>query len=242
MLSIEGVQDDSDALSKLEGSVTGNGELLLPITDPNRPFLNKRPLKGQWLEGDSTIALPSGLISEEFDLLSLLNYSFFQLKLSTPLEPFSLRWLSFTVECKNVGVVSNSPVGKVSFHRIASPQDVRHTLDEQLEVGAVKARRDDSVESKFVIDLLAHLKSEIGIESDRQTEVEYYELLINAGNPKKRFILNTHVERNLQMMSTSPKLVKNQLIYQWKSGSSLRPNGFPWTGEGFVLHLTVLGE
>jgi hypothetical protein len=89
--------------------------------------------------------------------------------------------------------------------------------------------------------VVSRMMQTMGLHRPRCVQIKYYELVVNPGPPSKRFILNWKVERDLRMRSHSPRTVQNdELIYEWKSGSMLFPDGYPWKNEGFVLHLKLV--
>jgi hypothetical protein len=88
------------------------------------------------------------------------------------------------------------------------------------------------------------LRDAIGLGRERQVDLEYYELVIRPGDPRKRVLLAWSSERHLHMRSQSPRIGSDpsvepvgELLYEWKSG---RLVDTPWLGKGFILHFTLL--
>lgn len=238
---MRGVSDITEQLPSLlrDSSLRGD-RLTLLQPDPNRPQFDRPPLEGSFLPKDSRILVPGDLYTQGLMLLREIDAGFFQVRLTTPIEPLDARWFCFRIKIPQAGLVTDTPIGRVAIHQLASPVDVRHTVEEKLETGLRRAEQAGA--AAWVGNLTRQVMQTLGVTRERRSEIEYYELVVNPGPPADRFLLSCDVERDLRMRSNSPRPFGDELLYEWKSGSILRPDGYPWKNEGFILHLKLAGN
>jgi hypothetical protein len=250
-----GVRDLVDEIpNRLEDCypIQGSNLLRLVRPDPNRPQFDMPPLEGEWIPKKTPLAVPSNIFSQnELKLLMESGLSFFQVDLhESPIEPWASRWFCWEViSSKEVGILRESPFGRIAIHQLASPCAVRHTVEEHFEVMQYASEKlalagdflDDNI---WMSELCKHLLKEMGLLSERRVDIQLFELVIQPG--KQHFIISWDVERDLRMHAGSPREARNspyepagELIYEWKTGSLLNPSRNPWWNGGFTLHLTL---
>ncbi len=244
-----------DAVSVLDAPLTLLGgeydasqqRFTLNQPDPNRPQFLRPPLSGEWLpnKGHLTMSLPGSPI-EALQILECFGTTFFQLEWEPDayLAPNESRWIVLEISCQRPCTrIDQSVLGcPVIIHQLASPYDVRHTTEELLE------QIERALEGQWLSDVVRNLRQDIGIIAPRRVDMEYYELTVYPGPATERFVIDWHAERDLRMRSNSPRMVldhpdtpplhRGEMVFDWKSGSMLKPDGYPWKHEGFFLHLT----
>jgi hypothetical protein len=194
-----------------------------------------------WLHAnqDASLSVPREIGDLGLIVLREIDCTFFQVRLHTPLEPLDSRWFAFQINAAEVGVVEQTPLGPIAIHQLASPIDVRHTVQEKLETGLRRAESTGA--PTWVTSLSRNIIEILGVTTERRCEIEYYELVVNAGPPSERFLISWEVERDLRMRSNNPRRNDSgDLLYEWKSGTILRPDGYPWKNAGFILHLKLV--
>lgn len=235
----------ADIRGLLRGVELHGDELVLAQQDPNRPQFARPPLAGTWLPDDFHVQMPKGFPAAGLSFLAKLRQSFFQLRFEAPINPRQARWIGLEFDVLEAGVPANSLLGNVVIHQLASPVDVRRTVDEQVECAQ---RTGESDGPRWLGDLANDLREFMGLKLERRVEIQYYELVLRPGNPAERLLLSWEAERDIRLRSGSPRKGENpalgednnELIYEWKSGSLLKPDSNPWRNLGFVLHLTLL--
>jgi hypothetical protein len=247
-----GFESVSDVTATLNGWLPGfamNGNSLCLIqADPNRPQFDRAPLDGLWLPGEPIEwGMPDGFNFFHLGILKRMKYGCWYAHLHTPLRPFESRWFSWRVEINGAGhSLGQTPLGApVVLHQFASPVDVHRTLREKVETGYHRAKASFlDQEAKWYVDFA----NWFGLHFERVVDIEYFEMVVQPGNPADRLVLGWQMERDLRMRSGSPRPLdegpltnqnKNgELVYEWKSGSMLEPD-HAWTDQGFVLHLSM---
>lgn len=111
---------------------------------------------------------------------------------------------------------------------------------------APKLTEDETIKhNKWLIRLCENLRERLGFVRERRVDIQLLELVVQPGD---NFLMGWDVERDLRMRSGSPREAEEgspwepngELLYEWKTGSLLGPDGNPWHNEGFTLHLTVI--
>ncbi len=245
---LRGVRDITDQIPTFfRGcNTTEAGTLRLVQPDPNRPQFDLPPLDGQWGGiASSVISPPDAILEQGLSLLLRLGCCYFRADLhGAALDPWASRWFCWEIRVDNAGIGTKTPLGYVVMHQVASPCMVRRRLEENIEA----VQRDmEATNDRWVAELCKDLRQTMGIISERRITTELHELLVQPGPSNERFLIGWDVERDLRMRSGSPRVDEDpsheshgELLYEWKSGSLIRPDRNPWRNEGFTLHLTLV--
>ena len=245
---VEGVHDITDQIpNRLRGCTIHDNNTRLQLTqpDPNRPQFNLPLLDGEWLPGSTQMHVPGNAITEEgLYILKHLQFTFLQADLQgTPLAARKSRWFCWQVDVSNVGILCDSPIGRMAIHQVASPCVVRRTFEEEIE--AIQ-REGESAGPPWLAATCGALRKTLGLTTERRVDIKLLELVVQPGPPNKRFLIDWDAERDLRTRSGSPRWgddpqrePQGELLYEWKTGSLVSPDHNPWRNDGFTLHLTL---
>lgn len=231
-------------LDGFESPAPGTGVYLQP--DPNEPYRNRPPLEGAWLPGQTQWGVPrdrQGTIqADHISALRRGQLTAWLTIVDPPIPTNGSRWFAWRVHVNGQGVAIPRTVLRrpLVLHEVASPIDVRRTFIHHFE-SALRAAQDDPQAPDWEQKLYQDVLRLYGLRSPRNVDTEYYELVVEPGDPSKRLIVSWQMDRDLRMRTDSPRLEKppdGRLVYEWKSGSMLRPR-HPWTNKGFVLQLLL---
>lgn len=220
------------------------------MADPNNPIGFLPNISGTWHPGGTLDVMPN-LPDREKLILQSHEFTPLIIKLAAPIQPGEAQWLCLEVIVDQVGCPIDTFFARVVFHELTSPIDVRRTIGESLHT----AVRDTYTNPQAQPDnlLVAHrmayrgLISKLGLNRDRQVDIQYYELSVQTGDPLQQYLFGITRLGDIRPRPGSPRIgidpqrdreFLNEPIYEWKSGSIIEP-AHPWRNTGFSIRLNL---
>ncbi len=244
------------------GGVPG---LTLHKPEPNNPVFPVPGLHGEWHKDCKSVPiLPEGLSIDSLQLIQTNGVTFFMADIVPGIKPGATRWFYWSVRSKEAGHSYKTPFGCVQVLQVASPFDVHRATKERLECSSDlppefgNNYEDEENLKSYLREVQRQAVETLKIDKGWLVDIKLYELTVHVGRPSERFLFSWMVERDLQLRANSPMLNdpdpwyaggeliipseptgegSKHLRYDWKGGSRLRPNGYPWQGQGFNLTL-----
>ena len=234
-----------DSLYGITAPLGNPDQLMLEQGNPNLPSFPRLPLVGSWYPNSRvTWSVPSSFAADHISLMRLYKYSGWIAKLDAPIVPHESRWFSWIITSTGGNLVEETALGfPIVIHDIAGPIDVRRTFHELYERGLRRHERDATRPDRE--QLYRNIIDDFFMLFQRRVELRYYDLTLLPGPPSERFVVSWQMDRDLRFRSGSPRHgdpafnePPDELVYEWKSGSILRPND-SWKDHGFGLKLLI---
>jgi hypothetical protein len=263
-LQFHGFQNVTDQLplDHPQARPVGNNRLEMELADPNNPSCRFPVLSGLWDHGNLNAAIPSEVLSHPRLSCSVFQrhqFSAWHVRFAAPIEPGEAHWLQWELEVLGVGEpLEEGLYGPVVFHEIASPIDVRRRVVEKLRNAlqdvfrardSLPASSPDYQQRSDRLSLhetvLNDLVRVFGLSQERRVDLQYYELTIETGDPRKQFLLSIIPQGDIYLRPGSPRIGHHEEldrgrigepVYEWQAGSILEP-AHPWKNTGFSLRL-----